>query len=80
VLIEIGDTEMKKSAARTSVFTNTQTGKKVETFSSYNSNTGAPVVWLKVQGQKTMRFTGKNIAKLYTIIEAAKSDGELIAA
>jgi hypothetical protein len=59
-------------------YKNTKTGRFVKVYEAYNKNTGNIIAWLSVSGQKTMRFTGKNIAKLYALIEEAKADGELV--
>lgn len=42
----------------------------------HNTNNSDDIIWVEVEGQKTRRITGKNIAAVYADIDAALATGE----
>lgn len=55
---------------------NAENGKVLTVHHGRNSRTGEDIVWLAIEGQRTRRLTGKNIAALYAEIDAAIAAGE----
>lgn len=52
------------------------TGKVLTIRHGHNTNNSSDIIWVEVEGQKTQRATGKNIAAIYAEIDNALATGE----